>query len=260
MALPEGQDPLGLWDVPAREDAVAQDMVSFVAGEAKLEAPTWRIALPTSPEAAQAVLRDQNRALQMAQRDLQRADRQLEALAPTGTGVSFSVADELAAPTYDLMESLAHYQEMEAVAFGLFRREKAESALTEEDARLYAQWNAFMAQIQRMVGQYARVETVLGDVLIGNTAVSWAGDFTTTWDDDIRVNTMRVHTQSVHLALHSRIALMRIVSVVATGAAGLAVKAAVPGGQILLLPATWRFVRDVLAELRKSWPDLKHLS
>jgi hypothetical protein len=66
--------------------------------------------------------------------------------------------------------------------------------------------------------------------------------------------------QSVHLALRSRLALVRIVSVVATGAAGLAVKAAVPGGQLLLLPAVWKFVRDVLAELRQSWPDLKYLS
>jgi hypothetical protein len=70
---------------------------------------------------------------------------------------------------------------------------------------------------------------------------------------------MRTHRQSVHLALGARIALIRIVSVVATGAAGLAVKAAIPGGQVLLLPAIWKFVRDVLAELRQSWPKLAHL-
>ena len=39
-------------------------------------------------------------------------------------------------------------------------------------------------------------------------------------------------------------------TVVAGGAAGLAAKAAVPGGELLLLPASWRFVKEVLQELR----------
>jgi hypothetical protein len=267
MALPEGQDPLGLWDVPVQEGGAAKDAVSFAVDEgpshAEPETPTWRIALPASPETAQAVLRAKNRALQLAQHDLQRVDEQLETFDPTGGGTSFGVADELAAPKSDLMQSLARYQEREAVAFGLFRREKApptETKLTQEETRTYEQWNAFMAQVQRMVGHYARVETVLGEGIIGNTAVGWTGDFATTWGDGITRNTMHIHMQSVHLALQSRIALVRIVSVVATGAAGLAVKAAVPGGQLLLLPAIWKFVRDVLAELRKSWPDLKYLA
>ena len=76
---------------------------------------------------------------------------------------------------------------------------------------------------------------------------------------DVSEEAMRTHLQSVHLALSSRIALIRIVSVVATGAAGLAIKAAVPGGQLLLLPAVWRFVRDALEELRQSWPHIQHL-
>jgi hypothetical protein len=255
MALPEGQDPLGLWEVPPHAEDAAKGAVSFAVGETEPEAPTWRVALPALPEAAQAVLRAKNRALHLAQRDLQRADRQLKDLDPTGVAVAFSMTDELAAPKADLMQSLTRYQEREAVAFSLFRREPAPP-----DASAYAQWTAFVAQIQRMVGHYARVETVLGDVAIGNTAVGWTGDFATTWGDNITEQSMRVHTRSVHLALRSRIALVRIVSVVATGAAGLAVKAAVPGGQVLLLPAVWKFVRDVLAELRQSWPDLKHLS
>jgi hypothetical protein len=56
------------------------------------------------------------------------------------------------------------------------------------------------------------------------------------------------------------VALIRLVSVIATGAAGLAIKAAIPGGQVLLLPAAWRFVRDVLKQLRQSWPQLQALA
>ena len=278
LALPEGQDPLGLWQVPerpARDEAVA-----FSVGEAKApaepEAPTWRVSLPDSPEAAQAILQRQSRAMQLAQRDLQRVDRQLTAFDPQKeeAGVSFSAADELSAPKSDLLQSIARYQpapETEVVAYGLFSwrkdRKKAEekkprsrATLAPEDRQTMAQWRAFMEQVRRTVGNYAHVETEIGALRVGATAVSWTGDFTTTWAMDVAPVAMRVHTQSVHLALASRIALLRIVSVVTTGAAGLALKAAVPGGQVLLLPATWRFVRDVLAELRRSWPQLRHLS
>ncbi len=280
LALPEGQDPLGLWQVPerpARDEAVA-----FSVGEAKApaepEAPTWRVSLPDSPEAAQAILQRQSRAMQLAQRDLQRVERQLTAFDPQeqerGIGVPFSTADDLAAPKSDLLQSIARYQpvpETEVVAYGLFSwrkdRKKAEEkeaevkvALAPEDRQTMAQWRAFMEQVRRTVGNYAHVETEIGALRVGATAVGWTGDFTTTWAMDVAPVAMRVHTQSVHLALASRIALLRIVSVVTTGAAGLALKAAVPGGQVLLLPATWRFVRDVLAELRRSWPQLRHLS
>lgn len=274
LTLPEGQDPLGLWQAPerpARDEAVA-----FSAGEAQApaepEEPTWRISLPDSPAAAQAILQRQSRAMQLAQRDLQRVDRQLTAFDPQEEerGVSFSTADELSAPKSDLLRSIARYQpapETEVVAYGLFRRKRAEeeeaevkAALAPEDRDTMAQWRAFVEQVRRTVGNYAYIETEMGAVMVGSTAVGWTGDFTTTWAADVAPAAMRVHTQSVHLALASRIALMRIISVVTTGAAGLALKAAVPGGQVLLLPASWRFVRDVLAELRRSWPQLKHLS
>ena len=110
-----------------------------------------------------------------------------------------------------------------------------------------------------MVSHYARVETALAGASIGRTTVDWTGDFVTTWEPVASGAAMRTHLQSVNLALGSRIALLRIVSVVATGAVGLAVKAAIPGGQVLLLPAVWRFVRDVLKELRQSWLQVQHL-
>jgi hypothetical protein len=211
--------------------------------------------------------------MQLARRDVQRVDRQLTVFDPQEEemGVSFGVADELSAPKSDLLQSIARYQpapETEVVAYGLFRREKekaeeeveVEAALAPEDRETMAQWRAFVDQVRRTVGHYAHVETEMGAVMIGSTAVGWTGDFTTTWAADVAPAAMRVHAQSVHLALASRIALMRVISVVTTGAAALALKAAVPGGQVLLLPATWRFVRDVLAELRRSWPQLKHLS
>ena len=42
-----------------------------------------------------------------------------------------------------------------------------------------------------------------------------------------------------------------MVGVVGAGAANVAVKLGVPGGQLLAIPAVWNFVKDVLAEWRK---------
>ena len=59
---------------------------------------------------------------------------------------------------------------------------------------------------------------------------------------------MSLHQHSVHLALASRLAMMHMISVVGTGAIGLAIKLTVPGGPLLVLPAAWKFVQDVLKE------------
>jgi hypothetical protein len=60
---------------------------------------------------------------------------------------------------------------------------------------------------------------------------------------------MALHLDAVKLAIASRLSLVQLVIVVATGALELALKASVPGGQVLLLPAVYRYVKDVLAEL-----------
>ena len=249
VGLPEGEDPLGLWTVPP------DDAVSFAAGAvAPPEEPTWRIELPESPEQAQAILAGQIRASELANQDLASVNRDLTHIGRTEV-VSFSTSDPLLAQKTELLETLDAFQS--PVSYGLFSRkdEKKES----EDRESHQQWLAFVERVQRTVANYARIETALAGLDVGQTAVGWTGDFTTTWEPNVTIGMMRMHQQSVHLALGARIALIRIVSVVATGAAGLAVKAAIPGGQVLLLPAIWKFVRDVLAELRQSWPKLEHL-
>jgi hypothetical protein len=243
VGLPGGEDPLGFWDTPPG------DAVSFAAGASAPPAePTWRIELPASLEEAQAILAGRIQASQLAYKDLERVNRDLTYIGRT-EAVSFSTSDPLLAQKTELLATLDAFQS--PVSYGLFRKDKEKE---EEDRESHQQWLAFVERVQKTVSNYARIETALAGLEIGQTAVSWTGDFTTTWGPNLTLEMMRAHRQSVHLALGARVALIRIVSVVATGAAGLAVKAAVPGGQVLLLPAVWNFVRDVLAELRQSWP------
>ena len=246
VGLPEGEDPLGLWTVPP------DDVVSFAVGAAAPpEEPTWRIELPESLEQAQAILAGQIRASELANQDLANVNRDLTHIGRT-EAVSFSTSDPLLAQKSELLGALDAFQS--PTSYGLFSRKdkKKES----EDQQAHQQWLAFVERVQRTVANYARIETALAGRDVGHTAVGWTGNFETTWKPNVTIGMMRTHRQSVHLALGSRIALIRIVSVVATGATGLAIKAAIPGGQVLLLPAIWKFVLDVLAELRQSWPKL----
>jgi hypothetical protein len=242
VALPGDQDPLGIWSVSA------EPAVSFSADKAVAAEPAWRIELPDSAEDIEAILTDKGRALELTGENLARVDQELARLSPTVP--SFAPSEEFSVQKNALLAAVDEVRE--PVSFGLLP-EKV------KDQESYRQWIDLVAQVRQIVAHYARIETTIAGSNVGLTTVSWGGDFATTWESGVTANDMDVHVRSVHLALASRIALLRLVSVIASGAAGLAAKAAIPGGQVLLLPAAWRFVRDVLKELRQSWPQLQAL-
>jgi hypothetical protein len=163
---------------------------------------------------------------------------------------SFSPSDELLAHKEALLTAVNAFHAPEEVAYGL-----AGLPETIRDQELYRQWHAFLDQIRQVLAHYARVETALAGADVGWTTVSWAGDFDTTWQPNVTAYAMQTHLQSVHLALNSRLALLRFTSVVISGAVGLAIKITGSGG-VLLLPAVWKFMRDVLEEFRQSWPQI----
>jgi hypothetical protein len=245
VALPEGEDPLGLWDVPE------VGAVSFGVEAAAPPEPTWRIELPESPAQAQAILARKLDDIARAQQDLARASEELALLDPSRPAVSFGTPDRLSSHKEALLATANEIRATEQISFGL---PGLPGKL--KDQEIYRQWNALMDQIRQVVAHYARIETALAGYDVGLTTVGWTGDFDTTWGPGVATDAMRTHLQAVHLALDSQAALVRVVSVVAAGAAGLAAKTAVSGG-VFLLPGVWRFVRDVLKVLRESWPAIQ---
>jgi hypothetical protein len=184
-------------------------------------------------------LQTQSLAIQRGEAALAQAEQRLARLGHAGEGVSFAAP---AGPEAELLRALNALQP--SVSFGLFGKE----AIGEQLENL-TQWQSFLDQVRNMVTHYARVETEVAGVLVGQTAVGWTGDFESTWTPGVALASMQLHHQSVHLALASRLALVRMVAVVATGAAGLTLTLSIPGGQLMALPAIWKFVRDVLAEI-----------
>ncbi len=238
------EDPFGMWNV-----APTSSGVSFAAGEAaQPEEPTHRANF-TSVDEGRAQLQVQQSILSEQAALLQQAEQRLVEIGRSG-GVSFAAPidrpPEFVRPEQTLEVAL---QRVTApVSYGLFDRKQ--QAAQQSDLEATSQWRQFMDQVRGMIANYARVETGIAGVPIGQTAVSWTGDFRTIWTPDVSLDDMNLHHHNVAVALQWRLGSMRFVGVVGMGAANIAVKLGVPGGQLLALPAVYNFVKDVLAEWR----------
>ncbi len=235
LAFPQGEDPLGIWDLarPGR--------VPFAAGrEEKAGGLVWHVELPCVPKDADAALRARRAELEAREKALSIAAQRLARLDP--------------APAYRVPADAAEAKLLAEVRAlrspTLVFDTRADVALAYGE--VYARCEALLAQARRLVQFYARVETQVDGRDVALTAVDWTGDYQTAWMDDVTTSDMHLHLDAVRLALASRLAWLRLITVVAAGALDLALKASVPGGQVLLLPAVYQFVRDVLEELEQS--------
>ncbi|MBN2002927.1 MAG: hypothetical protein JXA21_06190 [Anaerolineae bacterium] len=258
---PQGQDPLGIWEVSEAAP------VAYSLGDAPPAAPaglTWRVELPAAPQEAQSLLSARAADVQRGLADLASVQRSLETFSQVP---SFAGEEDHAAQKNALRDMLALHRPAEVTAYGLgdlFKRkdkeaEEREQQVLAEERDAMTQWESFVQQVQQTLRDAVRIETVVGGRVAGVTRVSWGGDFATFWGADLSGGSRKMHAQSLRVALDSRTALLRVTGVVVGGAAGLAAKAGIPGGPLTLLPAAWKYVRDVLAELRRSWPQLKQL-
>lgn len=245
---PDNDELFGVWRL--RPEAAG---VSFSVGEPL--APTWRINLPGDAQAAYMILDQQRQAIDHSRKSLDNAAQRLSAIgAPrTGAGVSFAATP---GPEAGLLSRLNQIETVSskngaAISYSLFDRADAAELETSN------QWRQLLAQAQDVITHAARVETAIAaaedgcDRLIGQTAISWTGDFQTLWRADLDGEQRALHQRSVQLVLSSRAGWLRLIGVVGTGAANIAVKLALPGGQLLALPAVWTFVKDVLKEWRE---------
>jgi hypothetical protein len=255
-------DPFGVWEAPAPCDKSPEG-----------DGLTWRVTLPDA-EVALDVVYARADVLRRGEDDLAQAADELNAMlagvaSATGAerGLSGAVSYAFSVPAAEdfhpqkeaLRKTLAGLAALEtspltgAVAFNAvdtFADEMEHKGFQEAHRR----WLAFVEQVQQMTAHYARVETVIAGAPVGLTRVGWGGDFETFWVPGMPALSRETHRETVNLALASRIALLRVVSIITTSAAGLILKAVAlpPGGQVLLIPAARRFILDVMAVLRES--------
>ena len=224
---------------------------AFGAGlgaDATVAASVWRVDLPLAPRRALDFLAGAEARLAMTERGLTEARVRLDALVGSRQSASFSASAGAAAarPEATLLLTLdqlryggqsAHYGLGDDVRDGW--------------ERMAGRFQDEMARLRQVVGGAAWVETRIEGRLMARTRVGWTNDAETVFDATLDPVTTELHHRAVALALGSRAATLRMLALAARGVATLSTFL-VPGGALLALPAAWRFIADVTAEVDAS--------
>jgi hypothetical protein len=96
----------------------------------------------------------------------------------------------------------------------------------------------------------SRIETRIEGALVAQSVTTLIGDTELWIAPRLSLTGARLHARSAAVAVRTRHAWARILTLTVRGAGRLAVLG-LPGGAISAVPVVWRFVRDVLRELRR---------
>ncbi len=235
-------DVLSLWS--ATDDGAD---VAFDAGDAAAPSAFWRLDLPTGDAPALTRLQAIDADLGALDRASTQAGPRLQRLAATGD-LSFDIAagPRLPAAEAALLADLGAMKPDPGLAsFGLRDRLSSWEQAGAEVQRL-------LLQALRLVSHYAWVETAVEGRLIGRTTVDWLGGMRTLWPPGEDASIQRRHYESLRLSLAAPAASLRLAAVITAGAATLAPLLAAPGSVILALPAAWKFVQRLRAEVNRD--------
>lgn len=248
-AAPAGpdQDVLGLWTpVPLSESGA----LAFDAPGSRLEdaAPVWRANYPADPELMEADLQEARKQLEAAEAALVLAPSRLDAyLAQGRAGLAYDLpapGTQPSLPEEDLTLLLGEIQGVvPATSYAL-----DDSSAGRWDHAFEA-FQAFTNRFQQVVAHLAWVETELGGRLVGRTAVTWTGDMDTILLEWLEPDQLRVHQQTLSLALASRRTVLRTSSLVIANAVKLSALLTTPAGIALAIPAVLRFIYQLRKEL-----------
>ncbi len=256
LSLPN-DEPIGLvgpWQ------AGASAPVSFAAGEssAQVDAPVWKVSLPSDADEAEQALSEAEAQIAAAKAALNEIPARFDAITssqPRGEVVSFDAASfavEADSPEATLLDLLGHARSLEqgrTVSFGV--SDFASEAW--EQARV--QFEAFVAQLQREVFNFAWVETNIDGRLLARTTVGWSGDSNTVWLEQASAEQLSAHQRALQVAVKSRALRLRMFVTVTGGAAKLSLLLTTPAGAVLALPAAWKYVTEILQQI-KSYQTL----
>jgi hypothetical protein len=240
------EDLLGLWTpVPS---VPTEGIVFRAATEAEETGLVWRANYPADLEQAERSVSEARAALAAAEAALAEAPLRLNAfVVQERSGLSFGLGAPGAQPARaedDLSLLLGEmWGTTPMVEFS------AGKELFGRWDEAYQAFQSFADRLQRMVAQYAWVETQVDGRLLGQTAVSWTGDVDTVLLDRLDREQMQLHQQTLGLALASRRAMVQTFTLVVTNATKISVLLATPGGIALALPAVLRFINQIRKEL-----------
>jgi hypothetical protein len=250
-------DLFGLWQTqaPAGMGVAFSTGLPAEAVPAGGDGPSlWRVNLEADPaQAGQSLYQGEARVAGL-EAGLVEAERRLRAFTPVGAvpesaGVSFGpqgvqqAGRSLDLPEANLWAALLEIEaEQEPVDYGL---ESVIGNLSHASAR----FQALVAQARQTLTQFAWVETTQAGRILARSKMDWLGDVATFRRDDLTPQEQQFHERNLMISLRSRTALLRALVLAARGAVQVAGMLTHPAGAIMALPAVWRYINQIVAEV-----------
>jgi hypothetical protein len=249
-AAPDGQEQevLGLWtSVPV---SLPEDMAfDSLAAEVPETHPVWRADYPSDPDLIEKHLNEAKQALEAADAAVVLAPARLDAFVAQGqSGVAFAIPGPDGRPAQPEDELTLLLGEIRGD--GLMVSYDPNDPLAGKWDQAFQAFQEFTGRLKQMVGHMAQVETCVEGQMVGRTVVSWTGDVDTRVLDWLDADRVRLHQQTLDLALASRRTMLRTSSLVIASAVKLSVLLATPGGIALALPMVLRFIRLLRKEIK----------
>jgi hypothetical protein len=202
------------------------------------------VSLPADTNQARQVIRQKSITLQSKQRAATKASQTLQNLSPQSEVVSFSIDQAETNPAKaTLQRNLARLQggHEADVSFAL--------GVPDEWSETVEDYQKFMEGALQVLRPTIRTETKIGDNLIATSSIDMSGNVGTTWHQHT-AEYSQLHNETVVLSIKSRVAILQLLGQIFAGAAILAVKFNIPGGQVMALPAAWRYIQDVMKQTK----------
>ena len=218
--------------------------------------PVWRLQLPSDPVRAAANLHSISQGLRVSDAALVDAEARMQEISARAAGgsaglegVSFDINAAPLPSDPAEMELMQMLREADGHEPTISFETAGEGSGDWREAT--KQFLNFLQTVERFVVHYAWVETQVEDRLLARTIVSWTGDMRTLWPTALAQEERLLHMSSLDLALRSRAAMQRTLTVVVAGAAKLALLLTTPIGAVMALPAAWKYIKQVRKELNK---------
>lgn len=240
-------DLLGIW--VTKSVASSEGVAFHMHANGIPEGLCWRARLPENLQSANESLLEGEARLRISQQVLPKAAARLEAFVrqePSGRAFHIPNAGTLLQPEAELSDMLRELQEP-SVSFGIGEQ------LSDRWKQAVQQFQSLVDRVLQVVVHYAWIETYVGEQLLGQTAVSWTGNIETVWQVGLDSAQITLHQRTLALALASRNTLLHMFILVARSAITLSFLLATPIGPVLVLPAVWKFINQVLEEYRKHF-------
>ena len=226
------------------------DSLSFTTGE-DASVQLWRADLPASETAARAMFGERAAAMEESKRLIAAAGAQMQQLHPemiAGAATSFAARAEVA-PADELLLTLGA---LRAEAGGDVSFALGLPGLPADWRETVRDYFAFSEQMLRLLRPSLQIETRVEAALLAVTELQLDGDANHSWPTSIPAGQAWQHGRTVRLTLQTRQALLQLMAQVTTGAIALAPRFLGGGATaVLALPATYKFIKRTVAQLRQ---------